>query len=164
MPVREKMDMTAHKASLACFALCTAFAGVSWGQISPKTSTANPPAKTKKKSVPRKVPPCEIKASRSKVPAGGKVTLRAIHPKPKGTTFTYGWSVSDGRINSGQATPTIALDTHIPPGGSITATVEINASTDAPFGPDRHRTCSYTLKVVKPRKAATKPKAQAGKQ
>lgn len=163
MPAKEKMDMTAHKASLTCFALCIAFACVSWGQISPKTSTANPPAKTKKKSVPRKVSPCEIKASRSKVPAGGKETLRAIHPKPKGTTFTYSWSVSNGRINSGQATPTIALDTHVPPGESITATIEINASTDAPFGPDRHKTCSYTLKVVKPRKAATKPKAQAGK-
>ena len=155
--------MTAHNASWTCVVLCIAFACLSWGQTVPKTGAANAPAQAKKKSPPRKVPQCAIKASRSKVPAGGIVTLRAIHPRPKGTTFTYDWSISAGRLN-GNHKPTVTLLTKGEPPGSITATVEIGADTDAPFGSDRHKTCSYTLEVVKPRRATTKPKPQAHNQ
>jgi hypothetical protein len=162
MPNQEKTNMIARKTSLTCIVLCTSFACIFWGQAAPKTSATSPPTQIKKKVAPRKVPLCEIKASRSKVPAGGLVTLRVIHPKPKGTKFTYDWSITAGSY-TGNLKPAITLNTKGVPPGHVVVTIEIRADTDAPFGSDRHKTCSYAFEVVRPGKDATKPKPHAGK-
>lgn len=152
-----------NKVSLASVVICIAFSCALWGQTAPKTTQATTPAQAKKKVAPRKVPDCEIRGPRNKVPAGRLVKLRVIHPKPEGTTFTYEWSISAGE-SRGNTTPILTVITNdVPPSDYITATVVIRADTDAPYGPDRHKTCSYSFQIAKPGKSAPKPKPPAAK-
>jgi hypothetical protein len=140
-----------------------------WGQAVAQGGPAKSSVSAKKNTAARKIEGCEIKAARDKVPAGGKVRFKALHAKPKGTKFTYGWSTSAGQLIGGQGTPSVILDTTGISPGYATLTVEIGADTDAPFGPERRKVCSNTisilaLEIVEPEKVRPKRKGQAAKQ
>jgi hypothetical protein len=73
-------------------------------------------------------------------PATVSVTLGGGNP---GASVTYNWSVSTGKIMSGQGTPTITVDTAGLAGQSVTASVELGG-----LDPSCQRTASCTFSVL----------------